>query len=53
MIADQFRVRAGELSRAAHSVADLEHKLVLLDAAARWQRLADELDTIDPQHGLR
>jgi hypothetical protein len=47
MTGNQFRARADECFRAANSMADPERKLVQLDLAERWLRLAIQLDEMD------
>jgi hypothetical protein len=50
---DNYRARAHECVKAADGVADVERKLVLLDLAQRWLRLAGQTDAIADRHELR
>jgi len=45
MTGDKFRAQANECLKAADSLADPERKLVQLDLAHRWLRLAAEVDS--------
>ncbi len=45
MTGDKFRAQADECLKAARSMADPERKLVQLDLAHRWLRLAAEVDS--------
>ena len=44
MTGDKFRAQASECLKAANSTADPERKLLQLDLAQRWLRLAAQVD---------
>jgi hypothetical protein len=47
MTGNKFRARADECFKAANSMADPERKLMHLDLAERWLRLAAQIEETD------
>jgi hypothetical protein len=50
---DHYRARARECIEAADRTSEPERKLTLLELAQRWMRLAEQVDTIRDESGLR
>ena len=46
MTGDKFRARGNEYIKAANSVVDPVRKIALMDVAARWLRLAAQIDAV-------
>ncbi len=50
MTGNKFRTHANDCIRAAYAVTDPERRLAMLDVAARWNRLAREIEATDARY---